>query len=428
MTFFADALGALQELTRRANGDASAIVDSIGIPCDIVADVVCAKVGNASPSGRAVLDPRTGDVYTSPAGVLASLDEVRACPDWVAAERHGDAWKRFSSGPHAMNFQIGDVCNAKCVMCWQALRREETERSEWRTEVKADMVEAALERHWSTLTSIELVSFGEPLLNPQFRRMVAAVRCANSRRGSGRPILLNLITNGSLLHRFIGDLCEVPGYMTVSIDAAHEELYERIRVGLSWQQVRANLELAARYPRRHLDRKVGVNFTAFEMNVHELPDMARLCVETGVRYLSVLHGAALWKTHAAGLELSRTDPRLVEGIRLAREAAPTLEINDYATERSSPALPAGTLPGRGFCPLPWRQYDVGPDGRAHPCCKSYQTDLGHYTEDIWIGAPLERLRAQILSDDVDPVEFADCARCDSIGAGVRGAKRLPVLQ
>jgi hypothetical protein len=45
---------------------------------------------------------------------------------------------------------------------------------------------------------------------------------------------------------------------------------------------------------------------------------------------------------------------------------------------------------------------------------------------------MERLRAQILADSVDSVEFADCAKCEMLGARVKPTpdelKRLPVVK
>jgi hypothetical protein len=116
------------------------------------------------------------------------------------------------------------------------------------------------------------------------------------------------------------------------------------------------------------------------------------------------------------METDRRDPRLIEQLARIRKSFPWLTLNDYATGRTLPALPAQTLPGRGFCPLLWRQFDVGQDGRAHPCCRSYTTDLGSPAE-AWLGEPLRELRRQILRGHVDAERFAACAACPNLGFG-----------
>lgn len=350
-------------------------------------------------------------VFRDPTGTRAvRRDELAPWPDWAMgdvpeglAER---VWRALDPGPYGVNFQIGDVCNAKCVMCWQSLRREVQERDRWSKEMRAEVVEAILYKHPGV--GVELVSFGEPMANPDFSRMVDAARRYGARRVSA-------ITNGSLLDRHL-DLLALPGDLTISIDAASPRLYAEIRVGLSWSRLIANLALCA--GERHPDRKVGVNLTVFARNADQVVPVAALCDAFGFDYLSVLHGAGLDTTAAKGEEIAKDDPRLVAGITTARERFPRLRINDYATARDLPPVAdvaAPVLPHRGFCPLPWRQYDVGPDGRAHPCCRSYYTDLGPADGEVWNGEPLVELRRQILAGDVDPVRFADCAKCPNLG-------------
>lgn len=377
------------------------------------------------------VDPVAGHLYTTPEGKPAMLWELLHTPDYVAGARLPDPhhWEFFSKGPKALNLQIGDICNAKCIMCWQSLRRDADEKEAWHKEMKADVVANALARHFDTLESIELVSFGEPMANPHFEGMVTAMELTNLKRTSvGRkPIGLNLITNGSLLDRHLR-VVEAPGFLTLSIDAVGD-LYERIRVGLSWDRLVRNIEKAVAHPRRHRERWFGINLTLFEDNADQVMELATLCDKYGFTYLSLLHGANMKTTKAVGREIAANDARVVQGLTEVRERFPSLQINDYMTQGTSLLAVQGLAlqKGRTFCPLPWRQYDFGPDGEGHPCCRSYYTNLGDSTKDVWHGEVLETLRAQILNDDVDPVQFKDCAGCSNLGAKVRSSRSLPVL-
>lgn len=324
-------------------------------------------------------------------------------------------------GVQSIAFFIGDVCNAECVMCWQALRRGRTDRVAWYKEMRAEVVEAVLARHERSLVSVELISFGEPMINPAFGRMARTIARMSASPERERPLLFNITTNGSLVHRHRAVLA-TPGYLTFSIDAAEEGLYERIRVGLDWGRVSKNFTEACQHPARHPERFVGIAVTVFEDNADQVVPVARMVVEAGGHFLCVLHGAKLDASAAAGREILPTDPRLVEGIDEARRLFPALTVNDYATGRAPLLLRSEAAPARAVCPLPWQQFDVGPDGRAHPCCRSYGTDLGDVlADDVWNGEPYTELRRQILADDVDPVRFAACAACPLLGAGVRGA-------
>ena len=373
-------------------------------------------------AGCAVLDPETGTVYTKRNGKPADLEDLMWWPDLAAVERN-ETWRIFARGPRAVNFQIGDVCNARCFMCWQDARRRKTPRSEWHREMRASVVERVLEREFDSLFKIELVSYGEPLLNPDICKMLKAVKDAGDRRKSQdefAPIMLSMITNGSLLHRYLSEILEMPGYLTISMDGAEKEAYEKIRRGLTWEPVVENIQAAVNYPGRHRRREIGVNFTLISDNLDQIYKMGKLCSQLRVDYLSILHGDALENTSAAGRGVVRSDPELFRTIHEVRNDFPNLQVNDYVTEGRTLALPVQPLPGRGFCPLPWLQYDVGPDGRTHPCCRSHDIDLGSVESEVWDGEPLEELRRQILHDDVDPTRYPSCAACSNLGAGVRG--------
>jgi MoaA/NifB/PqqE/SkfB family radical SAM enzyme len=390
--------------------------------------VVVAHLGDGSETtrGLAVVDPDHLHVFTSPDGRMAHPDQLQRSPNWVAADRcerressGAHDWMFWSPGPRAINFQIGDVCNMHCIMCWQDLRRADQPRDQWHPEMTAEMIVSVLERHVDAIDSVELVSFGEPMANPQFDEIAHAIGDLGTRRG--RPFWLNIITNGSLLHkrRHI-DILRQPGELTFSIDAADQSIYEFIRDGGSWNDVVTNLRAAVRHPQRHQSRKIGINMTVFQPNLESVFAMGAFAAGLGLDYLSILHGAGLGTTRAKGMEIDRQDPRLADQLDRIRQTFPWLQLNDYATGRTLPALPNGTLPDRGFCPLPWKQFDVGPDGHAHPCCRSYATDLGSPSE-AWLGEPMTELRRQILAGEVDSVRFADCAACPNLGVPALGA-------
>lgn len=319
------------------------------------------------------------------------------------------------SSPELLTFYIGDICNAKCIMCWQALRRDTTDKATWWKEMPAATVAGVLSEHQQTLKAVEIISFGEPMANPDFEGMVEAILQADNTPGRAQPLWFNLTTNGSLLHKHMRML-KVPGYLTFSMDGASKEVYEYIRKGLDWDRVYGNLRAAMQDPQRHPERHLGIAMTVFEDNVHEVLRMAEHCAELGLYYFNVMRGANLVGSAAKGREILATDPRLVEAIDTAKSRYKFI-INDFATGRT-PFFVTQDAP-KQYCPLPWKQIDIGPDGEAHPCCRSHYTKLGHASTNPWVGKPYQRLRAQILANDVDPIEFKDCATCPHLNAGVR---------
>lgn len=379
--------------------------------------------GSETTAGWAVIDPVDRHVFTSPDGRLVQPADLEAQPDWAAAIGGDPAW--WISGPRAINFQIGDICNMHCVMCWQDRRRAQQPRSEWLPEMTADTLRAVVEPHLGSLHSVELVSFGEPMANPQFDEIVHTLGALGHQRR--RPIETNIITNGSLLHlRRHARVLHQPGDLTFSIDAADGDRYEAIRVGGRWDDVVRNLRMAVRHPQRHAARRIGINMTVFAANLDGVFAMGAFAAGLGIDYLSILHGDGLDVTAASGQQLERGHPSLVDQLDRIRRSFPWLQLNDYATGRTLPALPAQTRPGRSFCGLPWRQMDVGPDGHAHPCCRAYSIDLGPAAE-AWTGEPLRALRRQMLAGAVDAQRFDACARCPNLGIADRADVAGPPL-
>jgi len=379
------------------------------------------SVAVVGPRG-VVVDVDHGYIVCNEAGEPAPLKDVRFNTNFVAAQR--DPWLGpdeigmegfYTAGPSAINFMIGDSCNAECEMCWQAARRAKEPESDWHPELSAEIVRTLVDRYRDSLNSIELVSFGEPMMNPDFGLMVRAVLDASS-PDREMPIKLNVVTNGSLLHRHL-ELLELPGDMTVSIDASTPKLYQKIRKGLSFRRLLENLRAAVSYPRRSPGRDIGINFVATRANIRSLRAMGDFAAKEKVTYLSILLGAALDSTEAKGKGLKANDPRLSRAIDRIRKEHPELRVNDYATGRTRLQLPDGTLPGRDFCGLPWTQFDVGPDGEVHPCCRAYHTTLCSWNEDPWTNEEARELRKQMLTGDLDAERFPCCAACPMRGSG-----------
>lgn len=183
--------------------------------------LVQARLGQGSETTAewAVIDPDRPYVFTAPDGRMVHPGELRRHPAWVAGNRCEDVgtepgappeWMFWAHGPREIVFLIGDVCNMHCIMCWQDLRRSRQPRSQWHREMPASQFAAIVERHLQHVDIIELVSFGEPMANPEFDEIVSATLELGKRRG--RPLELSLITNGSLLHRLNHiDLLKLPG-------------------------------------------------------------------------------------------------------------------------------------------------------------------------------------------------------------------------
>ncbi|HEY0323203.1 MAG TPA: radical SAM protein [Pyrinomonadaceae bacterium] len=122
---------------------------------------------------------------------------------------------------------------------------------------------------------------GEAFASKHYRSILAALN-----RIEYPNLYLYLITNGQLMtaerwHQF-PDLPEMIDILSVSIDAARAETYERLRRPGKWPILMKNLELMALMRRSGSIRRFQVNFVVQEENYREIPEFIELGIRLGV--------------------------------------------------------------------------------------------------------------------------------------------------
>lgn len=144
-------------------------------------------------------------------------------------------------------------CNAKCPFC---LRQHlETSLSGLMTPEAFHKILDEL-RKTPSIRTIVLAAAGEPLMNPHFGKYVSALK--------NEGYQIHCITNMALAHHFMDDLLKCD-HILLSIEGWDQESYEFYRKGLSFLQVKENIE--------RLDREIqllgskGVKVPTREVNL-----------------------------------------------------------------------------------------------------------------------------------------------------------------
>ena len=174
--------------------------------------------------------------------------------------------------PTYVMFDITNVCNARCIHCPQSLREEDGSRPGFLRE-RGHQTLAAFRgvidecaRH--RVDFVRITADGEPLVHPDLFAMLEYARAA----GVG-PV--GLTTNGSLLSRARAERLLDSGVALVdfSLDAAREETFRAVRVGLSFERtVRNVLRFLELRDRAGSDVRVVVSFVKQRANLGELDE------------------------------------------------------------------------------------------------------------------------------------------------------------
>jgi radical SAM protein with 4Fe4S-binding SPASM domain len=236
-----------------------------------------------------------------------------------------------------------------------------------------------------------------------------------------------LITNGHLLTPDrIRKLVENEFTIDISIDAASEEKYSRIR-GASLKKLIGNVRALSRERERQnkMKCKIAFSFTAFRDNISELPDLLNLAAEIGVNQITAIHFMptteeqryqSLFYHQTTANEVFSKAKQLSErlGIRLLLPSLYTvkeLSSNGEVPKISVEGNASSGRKGKTQCFHPWTSVSISERGEVYPCCQS-NTLMGSFENstfrEIWNNRRYQKLRKTVNSAN-PPKYCRDCA-------------------
>lgn len=169
-------------------------------------------------------------------------------------------------------------CNLACPSCRTEITTAGPEEQRAYLDA-ADRVLLPLLREVDGMTYIS--GGGEAFASTHYRKILASLN-----REEFPGLFIFLITNGQLLtaKRWgeFPDLPEMIGNLSVSIDAARAETYERLRRPGKWDVLMANLELMSKMRASGTIRRLQINFVIQADNFRELPEFIALGDRLGV--------------------------------------------------------------------------------------------------------------------------------------------------
>jgi radical SAM protein with 4Fe4S-binding SPASM domain len=312
-------------------------------------------------------------------------------------------------------------CNLRCKMCPIQFRTDGQHGSP-SAFIQFDVF-CQLINQFTNLSELHLQGLGEPLLHPRFFDMV--------RFAAQRGIQVSTNTNMTVMTEERADECVASGLQTmhVSLDGAHAETYESIRVKARFDKVLRNLRrlINAKEAVRSVLPHVRLVAVVMRENLDELPALVRLASREGAESLSVQHlchdfgetslpGQYQPMRHFINEQtLLHEDPARVHAIfDAARAEARRLAI-DLRLPNITPRLHAPGTPGRTRCDWPWRGAYVSYDGKAMPCCMVSTPDRINFGDVVsdgvaatWNNDAYTEFRTR-LSSDSPPEICRSCA-------------------
>ena len=275
--------------------------------------------------------------------------------------------------PAVIQLQTINACNASCIMCPYPLFKKEFPRGRMDDELFDKVIAEIAERR-------EVHTFVPMLQNEPFLDKKLFDRIGRFKQLTRGRVEVELVTNGAFLTvDAIERIREVElDVLDISLDAVSRQTYERIRIGLDFDEVIAGVErvIDARLPHT----SVFVRMVKLRDNAHEVRKFA-----------------ARWRARGIPVFIYTANnrvgalPQFDEKLRLTREQVPLLQRLGRRAARA----------WLGHCPAPFATTDILHDGSVLLCAHDWARKeiLGNVRTqtiaEIWNGERMKEIRAAV---------------------------------
>lgn len=212
---------------------------------------------------------------------------------------------------------------------------------------------------------IDLRGFGESTIHPQFKSFLEYTAQFNKRI----LLITNLTKRDDSLWE---DLVKKRVYISISLDGASKETFEKIRPGSTFETIEHNLSIIRDSRDKYDIDPWNINFlvTVQRDNIDELPEIVTLAEKYGITRIELNHirthifdpkSLIYYKKEVSSSVLKMMEIAKEKGIHIIHLGNFYLKPSNNDIEEFSP--PAGRI----RCTHPWTNLYVCYDGKIGPC-------------------------------------------------------------
>lgn len=295
-------------------------------------------------------------------------------------------FSKLSSMPKMISLDPTNHCDLKCPLCPTGLRDKSVERGA----MKLEQFKPVIDRLAKWLQSVNLYSWGEPLINKSLPEMV---------RHSAKHHGIRTITSVHLNHLTDEQADELAtsglDKLIVSVDGATQEVYEQYRVGGNIESVFTNMKkLVAAIHRHGSGLKIVWNYLVMKPNEHEMERAKELARDIGVEI-----SFGKMRTNLKDDILNSVDKNIEKDSQWIPENP---DFNPYNTDTKTRKNPLS------FCKRPWMEAFINWNGDVFPCgcvVTEAQYSMGNVFEQdfekVWNGDKYIAARKELLGQPND---------------------------
>jgi molybdenum cofactor biosynthesis enzyme MoaA len=285
-------------------------------------------------------------------------------------------------------FNMGNQCNARCIMCFQP---EFTAKHN----MPKDIYTEKLRSVYPYVKSVKIQG-GEPTIMRNCRELVEILR-------DYPQIRVTLTTNGISVSDFWHETFLAQcGHINFSVNAASESVYNKVVKHGNFNEVVNNIERVTT-GRRTVTPTVSISMVVLGENILELAAFIKLGNALGVDRVEFIIDPILTFSHSLSGEkildeIHRAEEQLKVG-HVTVDGLHTLKRHCTRVKSDSVQSPA---PTKNICPMPFRTLLVASNGDLKLCCNTW-VKIGNLNNkpvaDLWKGAKAETFRRRITSNN-----------------------------
>ncbi len=285
--------------------------------------------------------------------------------------------------PFILSLEPGNICNLHCPLCPTG----KDEPGLAKGFMSLELFKQVFDQLKNNLSSINLYSWGEPLLNKNIIPIIKYAKSENKKIRITTSTNLNVKDDLLLADLIASGIDEI----IVSCDGANADSYVKYRVGGDFNLVVDNLRfLVGKKKELNTQTDIIWNFLVFRHNQGEIEEARKMAKSIGVSFRS-----GLMRTSMKDEILKPHKDMIAQD----RDWIPDNPIySAYDKERCATKKVIKT------CRKPWQEISINWDGKVFPCCAVYgdEYSLGDAKvdaiKDIWNSKLFVTARREILRE------------------------------
>ena len=293
--------------------------------------------------------------------------------------------------PVTMDVEPTTGCNFRCTMCQVSSPNFVSKN------LNFEMFKKIIEDN-NQLLKIKLQGMGEPLVNTKFFDMVDFA--------SKRGIVSEITTNGSLLNEeniiklFNSNLSRI----TISIDGATSEIFEKIRVKSNFDEVVRNCKNLVKYFKKKIIKpEISAWCVIQNDNVSQFNKIYELCKEIGFDKLTYQFYLSGWGKD----EWNNINKNKRIDIKSIKDQIKEVQIKGSKEDMEVNIFEENLLSFSRQCVWPWESSYISKTGDVVPCCiigdekvVSFGNIKDNSFKEIWNSENYKNFRKNIKTNKI----------------------------